>query len=541
MKKRRIIHVLSVLIIASTLFSCSESDIGTSSNSDSLAAENIEGVAVQKSHGDSPQKVFSEFQEMRKKVGTMSKAEIDSLSDEEILELGEPILKATENTIKFSRETLQLLQEPNSELIEKIQTITSEEHNTLSKEIKQILESDKNHTTRNLSAQNIRELLKGFSGGSASMMSDCESMFNVQNGDVLLAVGDNFSLANYVCPAGSDFIILPGTHTGQSVQNSKNGNTWSAYTSAIMDGQSNTAVAFDQGLNNNSISLFTIKNYNVYGIVSTSGTENVDIIHMTFENIAPNASSGPNSAPGQENSAIYFENTENLYVRYSYFEDVASSIRIRDSVGPLKILDNEALNTGRNFFQCGNCQGAGIRINGNSLDRTSSYGNTVLEDWINIFESEGTSSDWIQVNNNRARGHGGSMWGSFAILGDAGGKYQEAIGNIGVSPGQVGIGVAGGHHMRVIDNKMYSDEWAHSNVAFYSADFDPNDTCSNHSFPAAPDQNVANWTCGDPGDCTPVGVQNHAHSDGNCGITKLQIRTNVQIDTTMGPSVWNTW
>lgn len=372
------------------------------------------------------------------------------------------------------------------------------------------------------------------------MMSSCEDMFNVQNGDVLLYVGDNFAVANMVCPTGSNFYILPGTHIEQSVGYSKNGNMWTAYTSAIMDGQGNVGTAFDQGLNNNTISLFTIKNYNVYGLISTSGTENVDIIFMTFENIAPNASSGPHD-PGQENSAVYFEDTENLYIRYSNFEDVASGVRIRFSDGPLKILDNEALNSGRNFFQCDQCYGGNIRINGNSLDRTSSYGNSVLEDWINIHKSEGTSSDWIQVNNNRARGHSDSGSGSMIILGDGGGKYQEAKENIGVNPGQVGIGVAGGEHMKVASNIMYSEEWFHSNVAFYSIAFDT--PCTDHQFPPAQpgiEPNKANWICGDSGDCTPP-YPNHATSDGNCGITNTQIRSNVEEDTTIAPSIWNSW
>lgn len=110
-------------MMAGYLFSCSESNLGTGSDSDSIETENLNAVAAKKSHGDSPQKVFSEFQEMVKKVENMSKSEIDSLSNEKLLELGEPILKATENTVKFSQAALQQLQAPNSELIEKSQPL----------------------------------------------------------------------------------------------------------------------------------------------------------------------------------------------------------------------------------------------------------------------------------------------------------------------------------------------------------------------------------------------------------------------------------
>ena len=305
----------------------------------------------------------------------------------------------------------------------------------------------------------------------------------------------------------------------------QDGNLWVGVGGPVLDGQNSVNRAFDGGLKENSISWIEIRNYSSHGIYTASyNNEEIEIRNMTFKNIAPNQD-------GQEHGAIMILNSKEIEVRNSYFEDVASSIRIRDSEGPINVLDNEALNTGRNFFQCDKCTGDNIKINGNSLDRTSSYGSAVLEDWISIYESEGTSSSWIQVKNNRARGHDGSQWGSFLILGDNGGKYQEAAGNIGVNPGQAGIGAAGGHDVIVEDNKMYGEQWTHSNVAFYSAKF--SSTCGNHSFPASP-ANVANWTNKD-------GILNRAWSDGNCGISNTQIRNNVVEDTNMDESIWNDW
>jgi hypothetical protein len=246
---------------------------------------------------------------------------------------------------------------------------------------------------------------------------------------------------------------------------------------------------------------------------------------MKFTNIAP-------GSLGKLNGAVRFENCSDIEVNDSYFEDVSAGVLFTNCGGPLKTLNNEALNPGRNFFQCDKCEGAGIRVNGNSLEHTTGYGNAVLEDWINIFNSHGTQSDWIEVNNNRARGHSDSDSGSFIILADSTGTYQKAIGNIGVSPGQVGIGVASGEYILVEGNKMFSDNWVHSNVAYYSIDF--HSPCDYHEFPASPNPNIANWR-------DSIGVLNRATSNGKCGISNTDIRTNVEEDTTMGPEIWNLW
>ncbi|MDX1641194.1 MAG: hypothetical protein R3220_05830, partial [Balneolaceae bacterium] len=68
-------------------------------------------AAEQQFKGESPEKIFTDFKEMLAKVESLSQAEIDTLSDEEILELGAPFLKAFENTIRFDKETLSRLSE----------------------------------------------------------------------------------------------------------------------------------------------------------------------------------------------------------------------------------------------------------------------------------------------------------------------------------------------------------------------------------------------------------------------------------------------
>lgn len=548
MRNARTAILIALLTITGVFLSCNESNIGASSNTEQLTTANVNALAAEKSHGDSPQKVFSEFQEMVEKVRKMEQSEIENLSEDEILEVGEPILKATEGTITHSKETLEKLVEPLFAISDNVETLTKKEHAALSREVERILASDKSRKTRNLNVEDIRELLIKFNGGGATMLlSGCEDLFDVTpGGQVLLYTGDNFNTANTVCPAGSIFYVQAGTHTGQSVSSSKTGNLWVGVGSGgpTMDGQNSINRGFDSGMNENSISWIHIKNYRGYGIVSKSGTDNLEIRNMTFENIAPDSS-------GTFFGAIRFDHSKDLLVRDSYFENVASSILFTDSEGPLQVLDNEALNPGKNFFQCDDCEGEGIRINGNSLEHTSQYGDDPLEDFISIYESSGEDDDYIQVNHNRARtdatGGGVSDTGSFIILGDDGGEYQEAEDNIGVNPGNAGIGAAGGEYISVNDNKMFSEPIEDiSNVAFYSYRVLGSDPSSNHAFSG----NVAHWYCY-RGDCggSPTPVLNKAYAPSSsgssiyCGLTLSQITHNSRVlqDTNMDEDVWDEW
>jgi hypothetical protein len=248
----------------------------------------------------------------------------------------------------------------------------------------------------------------------------------------------------------------------------------------------------------------TIKNYTRHGILS-DGSENVSLMNLTFENIAPDYCK--TSACGQNEGAIMFTNSENIQVRFSNFTNVASGIRFKHSTGPLDASHNEALNPGRNFFQCDNCEGSGIRVNNNSLEHTTGYGNTTLEDWINLYQSDGNRRDNIQVNNNRARvilNNGQatrvSDTGCMIILGDLGGEYQEAKNNIAVNPGNCGIGVAGGRFFKVENNKTYSQQInGISNVGVYAAAF-PSSTDCRHG-PWTFSNNFSRFICGHQ-DCT---------------------------------------
>ncbi len=464
----------------------------------------------------------SDFAGMKERVQRMSRSQIARQSDRNILELARPLRIAARNSVVYDDSTLQALHEPLGRVVQRHATLSARNHNELSREIQQIItpaESEP-HPPRELADESLRPIFISFPQRSADV--SCSDLFNVQNGRVLLAPGDHFNIANELCPAGSVFVVLPGTHIGQTVDSSKEGNRWIGIGRAVLDGENEMARAFDGGLRGNVISRLIIRNYTDHG-VHASGSRNVQIQNSRFQNIAP-------TKHGQEHGAIMFQYSENLEIKQNHFEDVASSVRLRNSNGPLIVTENTALNSGRNFFQCDKCNGREIRINRNSMEQTEQFGNVSLEDWINLYESNGEAADWIQVNYNRAKGHGVSDSGSFIMLGDNGGSYQEAVGNIGINPGQVGIGIAGGIHMKVEGNKMYSDRWESSNVAYYSAAYST--PCDDHRFPEA--TNIANWR-------NSQGQLNRSWSDGRCGISNARIRGSITDNTGMSPDIWNEW
>lgn len=535
-KKILDVSITLIFLVAVCAASCeiSITENGSSGNG-GLEAEDVNTNELQKeANVNTPQDLFNDFLEMVDELESMDNEDIDDLDDSSVIQLGAPLQRAVAKTHYYDDEILIRITRILKKITSDPNAVSQSEYNLTNNRVERILDEATPETNylnfRN--ADDLRPILKNWTS-DADTSTACSDLFNQKDEIVVLGENESFNIANYSCPPGTKFVAQSGIHSGQSVLSSKQGNSWIGLRGAIMDGGEDIYRAFSGGLNQNTIGWLELRNYHLHGIYSSQGASDVLIKGMKFKNIAPDST-------GQEYGAIFFEDATGITVTESYFEDVASAIRFRHSDGPLEVLNNEALNSGRNFFQCGNCNGGGIRVTGNSMVRTDSHGITMLEDWINIFESNGKSDDWIEVNNNRARGHSQSGSGSFIILGDYGGSYQEAVGNIGVNPGQVGIGIAGGHHIRVEANVMYSSAWDSSNVAYYSANYSP--SCGDHIFKESGSftNNRAHWICGDSKDCNPQAL-NHAWSDGQCGITNNEIRENVVIDRSITPDVWNQW
>jgi len=396
-------QIFLICIMSAGLYACQKNNLGSFPDSgenkkvytDFVAHNSVKVNAV------STEEVLG-IQEIVKKL---SKKEIENLTEEEVLSIGQPILDLRENTVKVDQSALGEMNRYFEEMKKELDTISQEEHEILSKKIEEAIAESfvREIQYRSFTATEMRNIL--FKIHDLNTMSFlCEDLFHVSGGNTFLFPGDNLNLANTLCPAGSYFYMTGGIYTGQQVISSKNGNYWvgAGAWQAILDGQQTMNRAFVGAMNNNNFRWFEIKNYTDHGIYSGSGSaNNVTIANMIFSNIG-------STRNGQEFGAIMLLYATNVLIENSYFENVTSSIRFRFSNGPLQIINNEALNSGRNFFQCGDCNGGGIKINHNSMEYVSSYGTVPLEDWINIFDSAGLSNDPLQVNYNRLKGHASS-------------------------------------------------------------------------------------------------------------------------------------
>lgn len=375
MKKCTQIFFAILFLTAAGAASC---ELNLRQDDGGLPAEDVNTADLQKAGVTTSQNLFSDFLEMVDEVEEMSQAEIDNMNEQEILELGDPVRRATVNTIHYDDETLNRLADPLGEIIENFQSHSESDHNSLSSLIEKILDSGLPSADgpRNRNADEVRGILKNWASDTDTSTA-CGDLFNQKENYVLIGEGEQFNIANYSCNAGTSFIIRNGVHSGQSVLQSKQGNFWIGLKGAIMDGEDSVYRAFSAGLNGNRIGWIELRNYHLHGILSVEETADVQMHRIKFLNIAPDSS-------GQDFGAIQFDHASEIFIRHSRFENSASAIRLRFSSGPLEVINNEALNIGRNFFQCDDCNGAGIRINGNSMIRTNSYGIAVLEDWINI-------------------------------------------------------------------------------------------------------------------------------------------------------------
>lgn len=291
---------------------------------------------------------------------------------------------------------------------------------------------------------------------------------------VALYPGDNFQAANDHFPPGTVFLVVSGVHKDQSVRHPKTGNSWIGQNGAIMDGRDRVSAAFSGEAVGVTIEGIEIKNYIDNGIFFDEGKR----VRLTRLKISDSG-----SGDGDKNGAIRLKNVSDIIISHNNFTRVSAGILPTKCRGPVRIEWNSGINIGRNFIQLGRCKGAGIVIQYNMMERRGDYlrhGAADVEDWISIYKSHGTKESPILIRHNRAQGHGFSESGSFIILGDDGGSFQVAEENVGVNPGQVGIGIAGGHNMRVKNNILYSDEWEDSNVAFYSADYSSPFPCDAH-------------------------------------------------------------
>jgi NPCBM/NEW2 domain/Bacterial Ig domain len=155
------------------------------------------------------------------------------------------------------------------------------------------------------------------------------------------------------------------------------------------------------------------------------------------------------------------------------------------------------------FVQFNRVNGAGSRISCNVGENI--YGQATPEDALNLYDSNGTASSPIIVENNKIKGGGPSSYGGGIMLGDGGGSYQIARNNILADPGQYGVAIAGGNNIQVLQNRVYARQQSFTNVGIYVWN-QYGAACFGHTVQG----NSVNWT-------NSSGQKNPAWNAGNCG------------------------
>jgi hypothetical protein len=131
----------------------------------------------------------------------------------------------------------------------------------------------------------------------------------------------------------------------------------------------------------------------------------------------------------------------------------------------VRVDGNVFSDTGRNFVQFDKVDGPSSSISSNVGQ--NALGASNAEDFVSLYQSNGTATSPIRVANNRFRDGGPSRSGSGIMAGDGGGSHQLIENNRLVNPGQVGIGVASGTSITVRNNLIYSSAQSWSNVGMY--------------------------------------------------------------------------
>ena len=496
-----------------------------------------------------PGDIYSDVMSLIDEVRSMSAVEFDALEEERIFYLAKPLTELRFGSIKLPERVVGLLKKPMQEylILAENESLDTVKKNSLDSDINELLQ---NHLLEiesrgQFTSKEIIDLFKEWRSDTGLELT-CKALFNSNNTGVFIIPGDNLQAAHTLCEESKLILLSEGSYYRQSVEMAREGTFWIGMGNTRLDGLNAVEAAFTSNMTQSYFGWLEIANYTGYGIKSTNdkGVSDVIIHRVWFNQIGREAS-------GQKYGAVKFEWASNIRITSSKFKNVTSSIRFVNSKGPLLVANNKAINTGRNFFQCDKCNGEKILIEKNSIEHYGQSGTEELEDFINIFNSNGTADSYIRIRGNRARtngsGEGVSSSGSFIILGDHGGSYQIAEENIGVNPGNVGIGAAGGHHIHIVGNKMYSDPVKGiSNVAFYSflttseAEF----SCGDHISYG----NRAYWFCfSEACEAKETAKLNKAYSPdlksmiAYCGLTNLKINADKSVleDPSLNTDIWD--
>ncbi|MBL7560177.1 right-handed parallel beta-helix repeat-containing protein [Olleya sp. YSTF-M6] len=229
-------------------------------------------------------------------------------------------------------------------------------------------------------------------------------------------------------------------------------------------------------------------------------------------------------------NAVNIENSNGITVTNCNMESVSTGVYVQGQSSQIQVLYNTCKNVNGPFprgqlTQFNGVSGTGNKINYNVAENIIE--DSYPEDIINIYNSNGTAADPIQIKGNWIRGGGPSTSGGGILIGDNGGSYTTVEDNILVNPGQYGLAVAGGNNMILLNNTVFGEQNYFTNVGLYVWD-QYQSSCSYITVSG----NQVNWTHAD-------GYSNNAWDGNNCGvITDWDNNTwNANIDDSILPNV----
>lgn len=195
------------------------------------------------------------------------------------------------------------------------------------------------------------------------------------------------------------------------------------------------------------------------------------------------------------NFGVYLNNCSNVLIDSSYIADVRAGVYAEACPkGEIRVQYNQMQNMKgpfphADFIQFDRVDGADNRIVGNKLENIEGQSNP--EDAINLYMCNGSPSNQIYVVNNWIRGGGPSITGSGITVGDNGGSYEVVQNNTVVNPGYGGIDCAGGNHITIKNNNVYSSSFPWSGCGLGCSNFTAT-PASNNTITS----NKVNWIAG---------------------------------------------
>lgn len=175
-------------------------------------------------------------------------------------------------------------------------------------------------------------------------------------------------------------------------------------------------------------------------------------------------------------------NCKNVHIFNNYFTNLSTGVYAeRSDGGGIQVDHNQLLNMQGpyprgQFVQFNQINGPGNLISYNRCENIE--GRSKPEDGISLYKCNGTQKSKILIKGNWIRGGGPSRSGGGIMLGDNGGSYQIALGNILIDPGQYGIAISGGDHNSIVTNSIYARPQYFTNVGVYVAGY--NGTACTH-------------------------------------------------------------